>query len=106
MTEKKYTAALLIIISLAVVMYSCQHPRPVHYDLKVVKLEQGWGYEIRKNNKSFIYQQYIPALEGNVAFSDKKSAKKTGKFVLTKLRNNQLPSLTIPELKQLGIIEE
>ena len=96
---------MLVIISMAAVFFCCQSSPGVHYDLRVMKHEQGWGYEIRKNNKPFLYQEYIPAIEGKMAFADKKSAKKTGRLVLSKLRNNKLPSVTKEELKKLGVIE-
>jgi hypothetical protein len=99
------TAAMLVITGMAAVFFSC-HPSPsVHYDLGVFKHEQGWGYEIQKNHKPYIYQKYIPAIEGNRSFSDKRSAKATGKLVLSKLQHKQLPTVSIEELKEIGVIE-
>lgn len=91
---------------MASIFYSCQSSPHVRYDLNIVKHEQGWGYEIRKNLKPFIYQQFIPAIEGNKAFADKRSAKKTGRLVLSKLQHNQLPTISKEELKELGVIGE
>jgi hypothetical protein len=100
------TAAMLMMICMAAVFFSCRTTPTIHYDLRVVKNEQGWGYEIRRNNHPFIYQEYIPAIEGRKAFLDKRSAKKTGRLVLLKLQHNQLPTVTKEELKEIGVIEE
>jgi hypothetical protein len=99
------TAAILIVVSMAAVFFSCRPSASPRYDLRVVKHEQGWGYEIRRNNHPYIYQQYIPAIEGRNAFADKRSAKRTGRLVLSKLQHNQLPSVTREELKELGVVE-
>jgi len=106
MIETMRIAAILVITGMAAIFYSCHSSPHVRYDLNVVKHEQGWGYEIRKNHKPFIYQQYIPAIEGNKAFADKRSAKKTGRLVLSKLHHNQLPTISKEELKELGVLGE
>jgi predicted glutamine amidotransferase len=100
------TAAMLVIAGMAAVFFSCSSSPHVHYDLKVFKHEEGWGYEILRNNKPFIYQEYIPAIEGNKVFADSRSAKKTGKLVLSKLQHHQLPVVSVEELQQLGVIRE
>jgi hypothetical protein len=106
MIETRRAAAMLVIAGMAAVFFSCNTSPHNHYDLNVVQHEQGWGYEIRRNHEPFIYQQYIPAIEGNKAFADKRSAKKTGRLVLSKLQHNQLPTISIEELKELGILGE
>jgi len=100
------TAAMLVMTGVAAVFFSCHTDPAVHYDLRVVKHEQGWGYEITRNKKPFIYQQYIPAIIGNQGFPDKQSAKKTGRLVLSKLQHHQMPSVSKEELKELGILGE
>jgi predicted glutamine amidotransferase len=99
------TAAMLVIAGMAAVFFCCRSSPSVRYDLRVVRHEQGWGYEIRRNEKPFIYQETIPAIEGKKAFADKRSAKKTGRLVLSKLQHNQMPSVTKEELEKLGVIE-
>ena len=106
MIENRYAAAILVIMAVVTGSGACRNTPYMHYDLQVIKLEKGWGYKIRKNNKPFIYQKYIAAIAGKTAFPDKKSAKKTGKRVLAKLRNNQMPYISISELIQLGVIRE
>lgn len=106
MIDKKLAAAILILGCMAASLVSCNKTPSADFDLKVVKLHQGWGYEIRKNNKPFIYQECIPAVGGNQAFTDKKSAKKTGRLVLGKLQNQKAPGVSKAELIQLGVIGE
>ncbi|MBN1414574.1 MAG: DUF4907 domain-containing protein [Bacteroidales bacterium] len=106
MIEKKCTPTIRIIALLAACMVACTKISSESYVLHVVKHEQGWGYEICKNKKPFIYQEYIPAIEGRIPFSDKNSARKTGKRVLKKLRNHQSPTITRTELVEMGVIEE
>jgi hypothetical protein len=99
------TAAMLMMICMAAVFFSCRTTPTVHYDLRVVKHEQGWGYEIRRNSHLFIYQEYIPAIESRKAFVDKRSARRIGRLVLKKLQHNQLPTVTKEELKELGVVD-
>ena len=106
MIDIRKPAVILLIVLLSAGFNACRETPSVRYNLKLIKLEQGWGYEIRKDNNPFIYQDCIPAVAGKKTFADRKSAKATGKLVLKKLRNNQMPSITIPELKELGVIEE
>ena len=106
MIDIRKPAVILLIVLLSAGLNACRETPSVRYNLKLIKLEQGWGYEIRKDNNPFIYQDCIPAVAGKKAFADRKSAKATGKLVLKKLRNNQMPAITIPELKELGVIEE
>ena len=62
-----------------------------------------WGYEIFVNNKVYIHQDVIPAMQGNKHFASKKEAKLVGKLVLKKLMNKETPAVNTGELKQLGI---
>ncbi len=72
------------------------------YKLKIVKeYNDDWAYIIFLENTPVIYQKYIPALEGNVAFESKKSARLVGKMVIKKLRNNRSPRINIQELSRL-----
>ena len=106
MIDKGKPAAILVMVMLVTFCNACHKTPTSSYDLRVLKLEQGWGYEIRKNNKAFIYQDCIPAIPGKRTFADRKSAKATGKLVLEKLRNHQIPSVSEAELQELGVIGE
>ncbi len=68
------------------------------YYLKVLKKDTCWIYEIAKNDKVLIRQEYIPAIRGKQVFKSKKDAEIIGKLVLNKLYRNQIPRLTIDEV--------
>jgi hypothetical protein len=95
-------ALLIIIISLFTVVIIRNSTS--YYKLEIIQLETGWGYKILKDNKPFIRQEYIPAIEGNLRFPDKNSAKKTGLLVCNKLKNHEFPFVTKKELISLEII--
>ena len=100
MTKRKrlFVFALLSVLILAAVAYTS---RGHFYNIDVYKSGQGWGYDILVKNKPYIHQPFMPAVEGRVPFSDKQSARKTGRLVVTKLKNHKIPSVTKEELKSI-----
>jgi hypothetical protein len=92
-----YFALLLIIILFAVIYAGRGH----FYEVDIYKSGNGWGYDIIKNNKSYIHQPYMPVVEGQVPFSNKQSARKTGRLVVKKIRNHKSPAITREELKSI-----
>lgn len=74
--------------------------------LKALQASNGWGYEIAVDGKPFIRQTNIPAVGGNVGFATKQQALLVGNKAVLKLKNGQLPNITVAELKQWGIIKE
>lgn len=71
----------------------------------VFPVQRGYGYSIVVNDKEFIKQDCIPAIQGNKAFVSEEQAGKTGKLVADKIRSGQLPTLTVDELNTLGITQ-
>jgi len=71
------------------------------YRLDLIKSDSGWGYDVLVNKKLYIHQPYIPAVEGQQPFRDKRTARKTGKLVIRKLKNHKIPSVTKEELKEI-----
>jgi hypothetical protein len=92
-----YFALLLVIILFAVIYAERGH----FYKVDIYKSGNGWGYDIIKNNKSYIHQPYMPVVEGQVPFSNKQSARKTGRLVVKKIRNHKSPAVTREELKSI-----
>lgn len=72
-------------------------------EASVFKLDDGsgWGYEILKDGRVFIHQEYIPVLEGKQVFQTKEDALKVGIRVRDKLKKGESPSLTSQELTEL-----
>ena len=54
-----------------------------------------------KKDKVYIHQPFMPAVEGQVPFKDKRSARKTGRLVVKKIRNHKLPAVTKEELESV-----
>lgn len=77
----------------------------VPVDASIFKTDKGWGYSILVDNKLFIRQDIIPAVEGNQGFATKDDATKVARFVLKKMDNKEKPIVTKADLKQLGIIQ-
>jgi hypothetical protein len=90
--------ALLLVTILSVLLFTS---RGHSYEIDLFKSENGWGYDILKNDRIYIHQPYIPALPGQIPFKDKKSARITGRLVIKKIRNHQSPALTQDEIKSI-----
>lgn len=99
----KFLIALLIIIILLFTVVIIRNSTS-YYKLEIIQAETGWGYQVFKDNKPFIHQEFIPAIEGNLRFPDENSAKKTGLLVCDKLKNHEFPFVTKKELISLEII--
>jgi hypothetical protein len=100
------SGVFLVVLFILNIIFSNTKPHPASYKLRILQFDQGWGYCIEKNGKPFIFQQFIPAIEGNLRFPDRKSALKTGNLALNKLRNNQLPVISKLDLIKLGVVEK
>ncbi|MCH2224572.1 MAG: DUF4907 domain-containing protein [Crocinitomicaceae bacterium] len=76
------------------------------YTYRVIHTENiGWGYEILEHESVIIKQIYIPAIQGNHAFSTEKDAQKTAEFILDKMNNNIFPpTLSKDELTYLNVL--
>lgn len=75
--------------------------------LETYQLSDGWGYKISVDGQKLINQKVIPAINGNNRFKTSQDAYKVGYLVIKKLANGStLPSVTVSELINLGIIEK
>lgn len=45
----------------------------------------GWGYDILADNKSYIHQDQVPAIQGKHIFLTREDAKKAGNLVIQKI---------------------
>jgi len=100
MTDKKKAiifALFTVIIVVSITLAGKGH----FYELDLYRSGDGWGYDILKKEKIFIHQPYIPATEGHVPFPDKKSATKTGRLVIKKIRNHKSPAVTKEEIESI-----
>lgn len=92
-----------IITVLTVSVASCGGSKQTRPELKTFEKNGGWGYEILLNEKRYIYQEHIPAIEGKVPFASKKDAELVGRLILKKIMNKETPTVHTGELIKLGI---
>ena len=90
-------ALFLVIIIVTITLAGRGH----FYEISLFKSEDGWGYDILKKDNVYIHQPYMPAVEGQVPFRDKISARKTGRLVIKKIRNHKSPAITKEEIKSV-----
>lgn len=50
-----------------------------------------FGYDILKNNKTFIHQPIVPGIGGTNGFGNKQDAQKVAKLIMNKLAHNIMP---------------
>jgi hypothetical protein len=97
---------IYILFGLSVVFFVYRkyiyHP---HNQIRVTTFQtpQGWGYDIKINDSIFIHQNLIPGIEGNKGFAKQNDAAKVGNLVLYKMKNRQMPLVTLKELDSLQI---
>ncbi|NMB73385.1 MAG: DUF4907 domain-containing protein [Bacteroidales bacterium] len=77
---------------------------PPELVMKVAREGGNWIYRIYAGGKPYIVQTIIPALQGNIPFSDSVSAAKVGNLVLQKLKSGKIPAISETELELLGIL--
>ena len=66
----------------------------------------GWGYQILADGKSYIKQNFIPAIQGRHSFQTKEQALLVGNKVLEKIEHKQPPAISVAELKEMHIIND
>jgi Domain of unknown function (DUF4907) len=73
---------------------------------KIITVENNtWGYDIYNGTRLFVHQPTIPAIPGNKGFASKLFAEKVAKKVIEKIKKSESPpTITIDEMKQLGVI--
>jgi hypothetical protein len=95
----------LLLISLLTATISCSNSTKKDTVIVYQTESKQWAYKIKLQNRIIIKQEYIPALEGNKPFKNKKDALNIGKLVLRKLLKNQkeFPDITLKEIDSLKI---
>jgi len=98
--DKKKFLVLALFLVIVIIAFTL-NGRGHFYKTELFRSGEGWGYDILKNEKVYIHQPFIPAIEGQVPFSDKRSARKTGKLVISKLMRQKSPTVTKEELNEI-----
>lgn len=105
-TIKITTACLLIGLALSVFFLFKHEKREQTLPLysKVIKLGEGYGYQIFLNDKLLVQQEFIPAVKGKTPFQSEKDAEKVAKRVIAKIHGKTSPEISLQELNQMDIV--
>lgn len=91
----------IVVISFSTYIYKQKEISKFKTTLKLVvnETKHGWNYEIYKGDIILVKQDIIPSVSGKQYFKTKNDAKKIGLLVLTKLKNNERPIITIKDIE-------
>ena len=105
MTKWKWllvSSIILICIFSSLFFFEYKHSKDNNnWIVETYQVENGWGYQIMKGGKTYIYQPYMPCVEGEQPFAREEIAKKTGELVIWKLIQRQTPGITKKELENI-----
>ena len=105
-TIKKNWVYLLLSFAIIFFVYKKIIQTKEVYKTETFKTNTGWGYTILKDDKVYIHQEIIPAIEGFKSFTTKEEAEKVGKFVVDKMKKKEgagFPQITVEEIDSLKI---
>lgn len=71
--------------------------------LEPYEVDTGWGYRVYVNDRRFINQDQVPAVSGRHVFASKEEAIRVGELVVEKIKQQELPYVTIAELQALHV---
>ncbi len=107
--QQNVLTIFLVVLLASIAGYYFLHRNPsdkTYVEVKPFKGSNGWGYDIVNNDKIYIHQEFIPVIRGKKGFNTEQDARRTGSLVLEKIRNNEVPALTLKDLKDLGIVTD
>lgn len=109
MTRRLATLVIVLssicIVSLICYSFLAKDEKKNPYNVEVFKSGDGWGYKIKKMEKVIVYQPNMPCVNGDIPFSDQESAMNTAQLVLSKINNQENPTITIEELSKIVNID-
>jgi hypothetical protein len=71
------------------------------FSSRVFRVAEKWGYEILVNDKVFIRQETIPAVNGIQGFESPEQATQTAALIINKMKSGQHPTVTTFEIQQI-----
>jgi len=101
----KIKTKLVVLLLISFGIFSCQnHKKKTEIEYSVFEVNNGWGYDIKINNKTFIHQDVIPTINNSKPFISQDDAEKVAKLVIEKIKKKQLPpAVSREEIEKLGI---
>jgi hypothetical protein len=113
MTIKKKHSGFIAVIFLAALVgivyftfFRNEKQDKVFVEPQAIQTSSGWGYNILVDGKPYIHQEIIPAVAEKHGFKTKEDALLVARKVIEKIGTNQLPTITLDDLKELGIIKD
>jgi len=78
-----------------------------HFSYQVMlSPNSGFGYSIFQDDKLYISQPHIPAIQGLKGFSSEQDAQTAAAFAISKLQQGIFPPMvTVEELDSLGVLD-
>ena len=74
------------------------------YETQLIRVNNGFGFEIKEDANVLIRQPFIPAAANKQAFKSKQEAQQVARLMIEKLTNNVFPpAISKHELDSLGI---
>jgi hypothetical protein len=94
-----------IIVCVWVGIYRRMQWKKNHFlvELRAIQTPLGWGYDILTNGHPYIHQDRIPDIKGEHGFQSKEEALAVGQKVYDRLVKNQIPVISIEEMRQLNV---
>ena len=111
-TIRKKNYRFIAVVFLAAILLTVYFTRrnknhdKVFIETQAIKTNDGWGYNIVVDGKTYIHQEFIPAITEKHGFKTREDALLVGHKVIEKITTNQLPAITRDDLKELGIIND
>ena len=93
--------AVAVIISAGIWIITVKSHNPQHFESRVFRVMDGWGYDVLVNDELIIHQESIPVLQQRQAFPQKSEAERTAQLVIQKLKTGTLPTLTKFDLEKI-----
>ena len=105
--KTKHVVILSLVLSVFLVVFIVKKTIKTHnnqpFTTLIYQTNHGFGYSISYNKKILIKQDVIPAIQSNTPFCSYEDAERVANVVLKKIYKKEAPTVTITELKQLGI---
>jgi len=103
----------VLFITIAVIWYTQQNasgvaadqPAPAFTIQTIVNDDGSFGYNISLDDRILIHQPHIPAVQGVRGFATEQDAKRVAEAVIQKLMRKEIPSISVEELRELGVLE-
>lgn len=78
--------------------------QPAVFEIKTFVEDNGWGYDIYRNNEKYIHQPNIPAVNGLHVFVSEADALKVAELMVEKMQGGMAqPTISVEELESLQI---